>query len=214
MLCHWDEIPEQRVEAGHLRAGLRDLGGAIGTVHIGARRWAIPPGAQSNPAHVHDAEEELCFVVAGDGLSWQDGTTYATRAGDALLHRPGGPAHCLVGGERGMTAIVFGERRPAEVGRLPRTGLARVGRLWTEIGAPVSSFAREAEAGPLPVDGDPAPRPPEILAVDDVRADERDRGEFGATIRNVGAAIGSRSTGMRLASIAPGRMNAPPHCHS
>jgi uncharacterized cupin superfamily protein len=62
--------------------------------------------------------------------------------------------------------------------------------------------------------GDPAARAPAIVAIDDVPGAERDRGEFGATIRNVGVALGSRHTGMRHATIAPGRLNAPPHCHS
>ena len=214
MLCHWDEVPERVVEAGHLRAEVSDLGRASGTVHIGARRWRIPPGAQSNPAHVHDAEEELGFVVAGSGLSWQDGTAHEIRAGDALLHPPGGPAHTLLAGGDGMTVLMFGERRPVEVGRLPRAGIARVGRMWTALGGAEDSFAREAAAGPVERDGDPLPRPPGIVNVADVPGDERDFGEFGATIRNLGVALGSRSTGMRHATIAPGRINAPPHTHN
>ena len=63
-------------------------------------------------------------------------------------------------------------------------------------------------------DGDPGAPPPTIAAIADVPGAERDRGEFGATIRNVGVALGSQSTGMRHAAIAPGRLNAPPHCHS
>ena len=86
MLSHWDEAPERPIEAGHLRAHVADLGRASGTVNIGARRWRIAPGAQSNPVHAHDAEEELCFVVAGGGVSWQDGVTHAIGEGDALLH--------------------------------------------------------------------------------------------------------------------------------
>ena len=39
-------------------------------------------------------------------------------------------------------------------------------------------------------------------------------GEFGATLRNLGVALGSRTTGMRHATIAPGRINAPPHTHN
>lgn len=214
MLCHWDEVAEREVEAGHLHSHIADLGAASGTVHIGARRYRIAPGAQGGPAHVHDAEEEICFVVAGGGLSWQDGTTYEVRAGDALLHPPAGPAHCLVAGDEGLVAIVFGESRAVEVGRMPRAGLARVGRMYTALGEAQDSFAREAAAGPLERDHDPTPRPAGIVDVADVSGDERDRGEFGATIRNIGVALGSRSTGMRHATIRPGRINAPPHLHN
>jgi len=214
MMCHWDEVSEREIDAGHLRAHVADLGAASGTVEIGARRSRIAPGAQNTPAHVHDAEEEITFVVAGSGLAWEGGTTYEVGAGDAILHRPGGPAHCLLAGDEGMTAIMFGERRPAEVGRLPRSGIARVGRMWTDLGAGQDSFGREAAAGPIAIDGPPAPRPPEIVAVAEVPAEERDRGGFGAALRNVGVALGSGPTGMRHATIAPGRLNAPPHAHN
>jgi uncharacterized cupin superfamily protein len=203
MVCHWDEVAEREIDAGHLQSHIADLGAASGTVHIGARRYRIAPGAQGGPAHVHDAEEEICFVVAGSGMSWQDGTTYEVRAGDAVLHPPAGPAHCLVAGDEGLVAIVFGERRAAEVGRA-----------WSDLGEARDSFAREADAGPVATDGPPAPRPAGIVNVADVPGDDRDRGEFGATIRNVGVALGSRSTGIRHAAIRPGRLNAPPHTHN
>ena len=147
MLCHWDDVPEQPIETGHLRAHWVDLGAASGTVHIGARRQRLAPRAQGTPAHVHDAEEEICFVLAGSGLSWQDGTTYAIGAGDALLHRPGGAAHCLVAGADGLTAIMFGERRPVEVGRVPRTGAGWIGTTWTDVGTGRDPWAREVAAG-------------------------------------------------------------------
>jgi uncharacterized cupin superfamily protein len=214
MLCHWDDVSERPVDAGHVRAHLLDLGRASGTVHIGARRQRVAPRATGGTVHVHDAEEEICFVVAGSGLSWQDGTTYEVRAGDALLHSPGGAAHCLVAGDEGLTAIVFGERRPVEVGRLPRAGLARVGRMWTELGPAADSFSREAAAGPVAIEDGPAPRPQSIVNIADVPGEERDRGELGATIRNIGVALGSRTTGMRHATIAPGHINAPPHAHN
>src|SRR3954447_21858819 len=146
MLFHWDDVPDHRTEAGHPRGHRLDLGAMSGTVRIGARRQRLEPGAQGTPVHVPDAEEALCFVLAGGGLSRQDGATYAVRAGDALLHTAGGAAHCLVAGEEGLTAIVFGERRRIEAG--------------------------EIAAGPVPVDGEPAPRPDHIVAVTDVPGDE------------------------------------------
>ena len=40
------------------------------------------------PVHVHADEEELFYVLDGEGVSWQDGRAYAVRAGDCILHRP------------------------------------------------------------------------------------------------------------------------------
>ena len=33
-------------------------------------------------------------------------------------------------------------------------------------------------------------------------------------MRNLGRAAGSPRTGLRLAEVLPGKLNAPPHCHS
>jgi uncharacterized cupin superfamily protein len=128
MLCHWDEVPEREVAVGHLHGRWSDLGTAAGSVNVGMRRMRIPAGAQSTPAHVHDAEEETCVVLAGGGLSWQDGATYPVGPGDVILHPAAGPAHTLVAGDDGLEALMFGERRRAEVGRLPRAGVAWIGR--------------------------------------------------------------------------------------
>jgi uncharacterized cupin superfamily protein len=214
MLCHWDQVPERPVEHGPMRAAWTDLGAAAGSVHVGLRRVRIQPGAQSTPAHVHDVEEELCYVLRGDGLAWQDGTTYAVRAGDALVHLARGAAHTLVAGADGLDVLMFGQRVWAELGRLPRAGVAWLGASWVQVGAPPHPWEREAAAGPVPVDGEPAPRPPGIVAVADVEGEERRRGDTGIVRRNVGIALGSRATGMRVLEIDPGMHGYPAHCHS
>jgi uncharacterized cupin superfamily protein len=214
MVCHWDAVPERVVEAGPMRAAWTDLGSAAGSVHVGLRRTRIPPGAQSTPAHAHDAEEELCFVLAGRGLSWQDGTTYDVRAGDALLHRPGGAAHTLVGGAGGLDALLFGERRRAEVGRLPRAGVASIGTTRTEAGHAQHPWERKADAAAVDLDAEPAPRPPGIVAVADVPAEDRRRADVAIVRRDLGRALGSVHTGLRHLEVLPDRLSGPPHCHT
>jgi uncharacterized cupin superfamily protein len=214
MLCHWDDVPERPVEQGPMKAGWTDLGDAAGSVEVGLRRIRIAPGAQSTPPHAHDLEEELCFVLAGEGLSWQDGTTYAVRAGDALVHLARGPAHTLVAGSGGLEVLMFGQRRWAELGRLPRTGVGWLGASWVEVGPGDHPWARDIAAGPLAVDDEPAPRPPGIVAVAEVEGEERRRGDTGIVRRNVGIALGSRATGMRILEIDPGMHGYPAHCHS
>src|SRR3954454_18378018 len=214
MICHWDDAGEHLVESGHLRGHWTDLGTAAGSVHIGLRRQRLEPGRQGTPAHVHDAEEELCFVLAGEGRSWQDGATYAVRAGDVLLHAAGGAAHCLVAGDGGLDALMFGERRTAEVGRLPRTDAAWIGATWTDVATGGHPWDRETAAGPVPVDREPAPRPPGILATADVPAGDLRRGEIVCVRRDLGSAIGSSHTGMRHVVVEPGKRGQPQHCHS
>jgi uncharacterized cupin superfamily protein len=66
----------------------------------------------------------------------------------------------------------------------------------------------------VPLDGAPAPRPPGIVAVAEVPGEERRRGDTGIVRRNVGVALGSRATGMRVLEIDPGMHGYPAHCHS
>jgi uncharacterized cupin superfamily protein len=213
MLCHWDEVPERVAGVGPMRAAWADLGSAAGTLGVGLRRVRIDPDGQSTPAHAHDGEEELCFVLAGDGVSWQDGATYAVQAGDVLLHPPRGPAHTLIGGAGGLDVLMFGERLRAEISRLPRAGVAWIGSTWAEAGQGPGPWEREAQAGPVEA-GEPAPRPPSIAAVEDLAAEEVRRGETAMALRRLGAAVGSVHTGMRLMAIEPGALGYPPHCHS
>jgi uncharacterized cupin superfamily protein len=214
MVCHWDAVPERVVESGAMRAAWMDLGSAAGSVEVGLSRARVPAGAQTTPAHAHDAEEELCFVLAGTGLSWQDGTTYEVGAGDALLHRAGGAAHTLVGGPGGLELLIFGERRRAEVDRLPRAGVAWIGTTWTEAGHAPHPWEREADAGPVDVAEAPAPRPPDIVAVDAVPAEQRGRGDTAFVRRDLGRALGSAHTGLRRLEVAPNALSGPPHCHT
>ena len=45
------------------------------------------------PVHVHGDEEEIFFVLAGAGLSWQDGRDLSASApGDCIVHRVGAEA--------------------------------------------------------------------------------------------------------------------------
>ena len=96
MLCHCDEVSEQPIEHGPMNAGWTDLGAAAGSVDVGLRRIRIAPGAQSTPPHVHGVEEELCYVVGGEGPSWRAGA-------------------------RGLTVLAYGERKADDVAWYPRS---------------------------------------------------------------------------------------------
>ncbi|HYF25076.1 MAG TPA: cupin domain-containing protein, partial [Baekduia sp.] len=74
-VSHWDAVAPTRRELGDLRSARRRLGPAVGTASAGLSRWDIAPGSRSTPVHVHADEEELVYVLRGDGLSWQDGRT-------------------------------------------------------------------------------------------------------------------------------------------
>src|SRR5918998_3545110 len=100
-IAHWDDVEEERNEGPPLAVAYQDLGTAAGSVEVGVGRYRPDPGSQTTPAHVEGGEEEITFVLAGSGWSWQDGATYEGRAGDALVHLIDGEPHTLVAGDDG-----------------------------------------------------------------------------------------------------------------
>ena len=95
---------------GHIKAVWRDLGREAGTRSVGLRRIEISEDHFSTPAHEHGGDEEIFFVLGGEGLLWQDGQTFAVGAGDCIVHRPKRGAHTLRGGAGGLDVLVFGQR--------------------------------------------------------------------------------------------------------
>ena len=73
VVTHWDDLPVEHHELGPMSARWRSADG----VKLGMSRIEVLPGAQSTPAHLHTAEEELFYVLGGEGLWWEDGTTTA-----------------------------------------------------------------------------------------------------------------------------------------
>jgi len=209
----WDEVAGRRVEIGPMCATWTDLGKAGGSVATGLKRIQIEPGRRSTPAHAHEAEEEIFYVLGGDGLSWQDGETCEVTAGDCIVHVAGGAAHTLIAGEQGMDVLVFGTRRAAPVTRLPRAGVAWLGSSWVEIGGDPHPWSRELAAGELEVPS-PGERPANVVSRDAVDEVEIAYGDTHRWECALGRAAGSRATGLNHVVIRHNRYSCPPHVHA
>jgi uncharacterized cupin superfamily protein len=211
---NWDDVPVRQVAVGPIEGDWRDLGTAAGTRAVGLRRVQIAPGKRSTPAHTHSGEEEVFFVLAGTGLSWQDGATCEVAAGDCLVHLIEGPAHTLVAGPDGLDVLAFSERTPSEACFLPRAKVSWLGSSWVTAGDTPHPFAQEAAAGDLDLPAQPSERPAGIVNVDDVPLQESGRGDCASSRRVLGAAAGAQRTALRLFVVHPGKLGTPPHCHS
>jgi uncharacterized cupin superfamily protein len=208
------------VAVGHIKGVWRDVGRQAGTRTLGVRRIEIAAEHFSTPAHVHGKDEEIFFVLAGDGLLWQDGETFAVEAGDCIVHRPGREAHTLragapsgahPGGRRqagGLDVLVFGQRLDSRLTALPRAGVAWSFPRWVELGVGGSPFEREAACGPPECPPPSAERPANVVALADVEA------IFDGHARRVGKAAGARATGLNHVVLDAGGAGAQPHCHS
>jgi uncharacterized cupin superfamily protein len=212
-LVHWDDVAGRRVEVGPLAGVWRDLGRAAGSVSTGLRHVQVDAGRRSTPVHTHEGEEEIFFVLAGAGTSWQDGQGHPVAAGDCVVHVAGGPAHTLVAGDQQLDVLAFGTRRPSALARLPRAGVAWDGATWVATAPGPHPWAREAAAGDLPVPP-PGPRPASIVNLQDVDAVERGKGDARFRERDLGTAAASLASGLGYVEVEPGMLSYPPHAHS
>ncbi len=212
-VAHWDDLKPRTFELGDLHGTWWDLGSAAGsTIDAGIRRADLPPGGRSTPLHVHADEEEIFYIREGSGLSIQDDRAYEVSAGDVLLHRVHEEAHTLIAGRDGMSFLTFGPNAAHNVTYLPRAGVFWLGPRWIPVDVE-HPFAAEAAVGPLEPPAPTAERPATISALDAIPAQTTERGPTHHTVRNVGEALGSHSTGMRHIRIASGARSYPHHCH-
>ena len=203
-LAHWDEIEPRRPERHGLGGAWRDLGSGAGSLHVGLNRIELGPAEVSTPAHAHGADEEIFFVLAGSGLSWQDGRTYEIAAGDCIVHRARAEAHTLRAGEGGLDVLAFGERIRVGGAHLPQVGVRWLLPSWAEVGQGENPFDREQHLD-WPAPGE---RPASIVALAGVES------YYGGRAKRLGAAAGAAQTGLNWLSLPPHEEGAPPHCHS
>ena len=159
------------------------------------------------PVHVHGDSEELFYVLAGEGLSWQDGRTYAVLR--ATASPPGAEAHTIAGAEEGLDVLRVRQR----LHRLA-TWLPRAGAWWLEAlcGSPPTApdpFAAEAaRRRSLPRRArSPAPS---IVALADGEVTERRRGDVASLRRDLGDVLGSVRIGAGHLVVEPGMLTYPP----
>jgi uncharacterized cupin superfamily protein len=217
-VTHFDEAPSREYAIGHIRGRWTFLGEAAGSVGVGVRRIEVPEGGWSTPAHEHGVEEEIFYVLAGRGLSWQRGRTSEVRAGDCIVYLPRKGAHSLHALEP-LDVLAFGPRIHDEAVRFPRLGMSLVGNRAVESvegavdGAPIQ-FVREAEAGPPELPESAGERPSTVANVEEVEGKRVDREHVARTRKDLGRAVGSVATGIKWIDVLPGKESSTLHCHS
>jgi uncharacterized cupin superfamily protein len=160
------------------------------------------------PVHVHGDEEEIFFILRGEGLSWQGGAACVVRAGDAVVHPPRGRPHTFLAGDDGLELLAFGSGSATSITYLPRARVMWCGPRWVPLDAP-HPFRAEALAGALERP-EPTDRPPNVVALADLDAGSHP----GAEVRALGRAGGAMTAGLNHVTLEPGAAGAPLHCHA
>src|SRR5665647_3524633 len=150
--------------------------------------------------------EDVQALLAGD-------QRVRRASGDCIVDVAGGAAHTLIAGEQGLDVLAFGTRRAAPIARLPRAGVAWLGRSWVEIGGEPHPWGRETAAGEL-LCPEPGARPANVVAVAEVKERVIARGDTDRRQRDLAKAAGSRITGLNHVVVASGKLSCPPHVHS
>ena len=205
-IAHWDDVEPRDLRRGPMQLDRIDLGHAAGSKGVGVARLKLDPGGRSSPVHVELDEEEIFYVLAGTGLSWQSGKTYEVRAGDTIVHRVAEEDHTLIAGPEGIDVLAFGERTNATASYLTRAGVLRMDAT-VKVAEDRHPWDLEADAGELELP-EPSPRPSNIVNRDDLP------GEHGGAVKDLATAAGSERTGLNWVALPPGEEGAPPHCHS
>lgn len=94
-LVNLDALTQTRTTAHGERFGatLYPISPLLGAKKLGYNLTVVPPGKRAFPYHCHHANEELFYVIAGQGELRFGDQTYPVRAGDVIGCPPGGPEH-------------------------------------------------------------------------------------------------------------------------
>jgi len=214
-IVHWDDVESEYDEAGTIGSTWTQLARAAGSDRINMNRIRIASGRRSTPLH-SESDEEIFFVLSGSGLSWQregdQDATFAIRAGDCLVHLAGREAHTLVAGEGGLDVLAFGVGPHPALAYFPRLDVIRVGPAIVDVDGRHQWDLEGALSDPdLPP---PGPRPSRIVNAEEVEPEQWGRGDVSVETRDLGVSAGSNRTGINYNRVAPGKLSAPPHCHS
>ena len=213
-IAHWDEIEVSHWQAGHISADWRRVGSAVGSAGVGLSRIQVDPGMWSTPAHTHGREEEIFFVLGGSGLLWQEGANFDIAETDCFGFRGGMGPHTLKAGPTGLDVLAFSENISDSATFLPRSNVSWLGVSWVDAGKSENPFGLEAAQGPPEVKESSAIRPDNLVRLKNVSAVGRSKKTIGRIRRDLGDAVGTRTSGLGHIAVAPGKLACPPHCHS
>lgn len=119
-----DDIPTRTFHSGpRFEAALGDIDGALGTTQLGATLHVVPAGKTAWPYHRHHGNDEIFFVVSGEGTYRVGGERKPIRTGDLIGAPAGGEAHQIINsGTAELRYVAFANHGRADLIEYPDSG--------------------------------------------------------------------------------------------
>lgn len=112
-------------DAERFGAKMAYIGPMLGAKKLGYNLTKVEPGKCAFPFHCHRVNEEMFFIVEGEGEVRLGSQRHKLRAGDILACPPGGPesAHQIVNtGSQELTFLAVSTRETPELAEYPDSG--------------------------------------------------------------------------------------------
>jgi uncharacterized cupin superfamily protein len=122
---HGTNFPGAGSAPEKFQAQLGDIGRRLGAQKLGYNLTIVPPGKRAFPFHNHRANEEMFFVLEGEGEVRIGAETYPIKTGDVIAHPPGGPetAHQIVNTSKAeLKYLAVSTRISPEIAEYPDSG--------------------------------------------------------------------------------------------
>ncbi|HVS28862.1 MAG TPA: cupin domain-containing protein [Solirubrobacteraceae bacterium] len=116
------DVEAERLEHGRVARTRRKLSEKARSRQSGLQHVTVEPGRWGTPPHCHSAEEELFFVLDGDGVVALGDEEHPVRRG-SVVSRPAGTgvAHAFRAGDAGLVYLAYGTREPNDICWYPRS---------------------------------------------------------------------------------------------
>jgi uncharacterized cupin superfamily protein len=106
-------------------ARIAPIGPRVGAQRLGYNLTVVPPGKRAFPFHCHRVNEEMFFVLEGEGEVRIGGARHPIRRGDVIACPPGGPesAHQIVNTSSSeLRYLAVSTKMSPEVAEYPDSG--------------------------------------------------------------------------------------------
>ena len=122
---HGVAIPGAGQASDRYQARIAFAGRHLGAKKLGYNLTVLPPGKSAFPFHCHSVNEEMFFVIEGQGELRFGDARHSIRAGDLIACPPGGAetAHQIINtSEADLKFLAVSTRLSPEVCEYPDTG--------------------------------------------------------------------------------------------